>query len=256
MKTVRSLLQVCVLAASFGFLCAPVHSAGTLHPTGASHLPIQIRDHQVQVTINNGFARTEVQQTFFNPNAHDLEAVYAFPIPRSASLSEVTIWAGERELNGEVLAKAEAERAYAEEKQAGRDAGLASQQGYQNFEFRIHPVPAQAETRMRLVYYQPLQIDTGIGRYVYPLEDGGTDDAADSFWTAHSQVEGTVSITSSSRAPCPWPMFVPRDSIQPRWWKRSTPGMSAPGSIARGRASTGISCSTIASRTTSPAAST
>ena len=33
----------------------------------------------------------------------DLEAIYSFPIPRSASLSEMTIWAGEKELNGEVL---------------------------------------------------------------------------------------------------------------------------------------------------------
>jgi len=52
------------------------------------------------VVINNGFAMTEVQQTFYNPNNQDLEAMYSFPLPKSASLSEVTIYVGEREING------------------------------------------------------------------------------------------------------------------------------------------------------------
>src|SRR5687768_5668922 len=105
------------LTAAFG--------AGTLKPTTTPSAPIQIRAHQVNVTLNNGFAQTEVLQTFFNPNLQDLEAVYAFPVPKSASLSEVTIVTGEKTLNGEVLPKAEAEKAYEEEKKSGNDAGLA-----------------------------------------------------------------------------------------------------------------------------------
>jgi len=195
MTTVRQSLRSLLVAAGACALAASVHAAGTLTPVGSPHAPIQIRDHDVAIVINNGFARTEVQQVFFNPNAQDLEAVYAFPIPKSASLSEVTIWAGERELHGEVLPKAEAQQVYEEERSAGHDAGLASQQGYQNFEFRVHPVRAQSETRMRIVYYQPLAIDTGVGRYVYPLQDGGTDEAGASFWTSHSQVDGRLSVS-------------------------------------------------------------
>lgn len=203
MKTLRSCLHAAAVATGFLVLAAPGQAAGTLTPVGSPDAPIQIRDHQVAVVINNGFARTEVQQSFFNPNGHDLEAVYVFPVPKSASLSEVTIWAGERELNGEVLPRSEAEQVYAEEKASGNDAGLASQQGYQNFEFRVHPVRAQSETRMRIVYYQPLPIDTGVGRYVYPLEDGGTDEAGASFWTANSQVQGRLSITVELKSAVP-----------------------------------------------------
>jgi len=47
---------------------------------------------------------------------------------------------------------------------------------------------------MRFVYYQPLEIDTGIGRYLYPLEEGGTDEVAKSFWMPNEKVEGTLSI--------------------------------------------------------------
>ena len=169
-------------------------AAGTLTPKGSPHQPIRILDHHVKVTLNNGFAQTEVIQTFFNPNDVDLEAVYSFPVPKSASLSEVTLTMGEREIEGEVVERGKAETIYESEKQAGNDAGLASKQGYQAFEFRVHPVRAQDQTRIRLVYYQPIEIDTGIGRYLYPLEEGGTDEVAASFWNpVNDKVEGNFS---------------------------------------------------------------
>ncbi|OAM89077.1 VIT and VWA domain-containing protein [Termitidicoccus mucosus] len=182
-----------------------LHAAGTLTPVGSSAATIQIRDHQVNVTINNGFAQTEVLQTFFNPNAADLEAVYAFPVPKSASLSEVTIQAGEKTLNGEVLPRAAAETIYNEEKSRGNDAGLAAKNTFQTYEFRVSPVRAGAETRLRFVYYQPLEIDTGVGRYLYPLEEGGTDDRAQNFWQpANTQVEGRLSINVELKSA--WPI--------------------------------------------------
>ncbi len=169
-------------------------AAGTLTPKGASDQPIQIRDHHVNIVINNGFAMTEVYQTFYNPNARDLEAIYSFPIPKSASLSEVTIYAGEKEINGEVLEKKQARQAYEEERDKGNDAGLAEKNGFQTFDFFVSPVKAQDETRIRFLYYQPLEIDTGIGRYLYPLEDGGTDDAGASFWFTNTKVENSMSV--------------------------------------------------------------
>jgi Ca-activated chloride channel homolog len=174
-------------------LCAPavLSAGGTLTPLGSPNQPIQIRSHQVNVTINNGFAQTEVQQTFFNPNTADLEAIYAFPVPKSASLSAVTIVAGEKTLQGEVLPKADAEKAYAEEKSSGNDAGIASKEAFQTYQFKVGSVRANSEVRLRFTYYQPLEIDTGVGRYVYPLEEGGTDEPAKSFWQpVQNQVQG------------------------------------------------------------------
>lgn len=202
MKTTSRLLAG-LLAFASGLL--PAFAGGTLTPVGSPHAPIQIRSHQVNVTINNGFAQTEVLQTFFNPNPTDLEALYAFPVPKSASLSEVTITSGEKTLNGEVLPKKEAETIYEEEKAKGNDAGLTTKNGYQNYEFKITPIRANAETRLRFVYYQPLEIDTGVGRYVYPLEEGGTDEVAKSFWQpANATVEGSLSINVTLKSA--WPV--------------------------------------------------
>jgi Ca-activated chloride channel homolog len=203
MKTKSVLLTALILwgslvAANFAF------AGGTLTPTGSAQQPVKIRDHQVNVTINNGFAQTEVLQTFFNPNATDLEAIYAFPVPKTASLSEVTITTGEKTLQGEVLPKQEAETVYEEEKKTGNDAGLAKKNSYLTYEFHVAPVRANSEVKLRFVYYQPLEIDTGVGRYVYPLEEGGTDDVAKSFWTTNSQVEGTLSVNVELKSA--WPV--------------------------------------------------
>ncbi len=178
-------------------------AAGILTPTGSQHKPIQIRDHHVNVVINNGFAITEVHQTFFNPNPENLEVLYSFPLPKSASLSEVTIYAGEREIHGEVLEKQKARQIYQDEKSRGNDSGLAEKNGFYTFEFKVFPVPAHDETKIRFLYYQPLKIDSGIGRYLYPLEAGGTDEAGMSFWTTNAKVENTFSMNLEFKSAYP-----------------------------------------------------
>jgi Ca-activated chloride channel homolog len=187
-------------------------AAGTLTPVSSADAPMAIREHTVDVVIDNGFARTEVNQVFFNPNDKTLEAIYGFPVPASASLSEITIWNGERELNGEVIEAAAAKRVYQEERDAGNDAALGEcactkpkdEVEYASYKFSVANVQAQSEVKIRFVYYQPLKIDTGIGRYVYPLADGGTDESANSFWTRNPKVEQRFAVNVELKSG--WPV--------------------------------------------------
>ncbi len=179
-------------------------AAGTLQPLGANTQPIKIVDHDVAVTINNGFARVAVSQRFNNPNEQVLEALYAFPIPKSASLSEMHIQSGETRLAGEVVAKDRAKQVYEEEKSKGNDAGLASQEGYQRFEFRVTPLPPKQDVLVEFVYYQPVDIDSSMGRFVYPLAEGGTDEEAKAFWSRNEKVENAVSINVTLKTA--WPV--------------------------------------------------
>jgi len=183
---------------------SPGWAAGILTPKGSPNAPIQIRSHDVNVVINNGFARTEVIQTFYNPNDADLEAIYSFPVPKTASLSEVTIYIGEKEIHGEVLEKLQARQVYEQEKCRGNEAGLAEKNSYLDYQFAVSPVRARSETRLRFVYYQPLEIDTGVGRYLYPVEEGGTDEVAPMFWVPNRKVEGTFSVNLELKSA--WPV--------------------------------------------------
>jgi Ca-activated chloride channel family protein len=202
----RIILSIAMLLAT-----PALFGAGTLTSLAAGSAPMQIREHIVNVVIDNGFARTEVVQTFFNPNDKDLEAVYGFPVPTSASLAGITIWNRERTLNGEVIEAEEAKKIYAEERDSGNDAGLGEcsctkkKDGiqYNSYKFSVSPVRAQSEMKVRFVYYQPLTIDSGVGRYVYPLQDGGTDAAASAFWN-NSKVEQHFTVNVELRSG--WPV--------------------------------------------------
>ncbi|MDT8391587.1 MAG: VIT and VWA domain-containing protein [Lentisphaeria bacterium] len=188
-------------------LFAPLfgHAAGTLQPVGSAYAPMVIEDHAVNVVINNGFAMTRVTQTFRNPNTVDLEALYTFPLPQSATLSEVTVTIGETVINGEVLAKEEAEKIYGEERDAGNDAALAEKDGYKHLTFAVSRVPAGNTALVSFLYYQPLAIDTGVGRYVYPLAEGGTDDSQEmSFWQRNDTVSGIFSFAIELKSA--WPV--------------------------------------------------
>ncbi|MCB1041352.1 MAG: VWA domain-containing protein [Acidobacteria bacterium] len=179
-------------------------AAGTLTPVSSTDQLPQITDHVVHVVINNGFAMTTVEQVFVNPNDKPIEALYTVPVPQSAALSEMSILLGDLELQGEVLPRDEAERVYQEEKNQGNEAGLATKEAFDTFAFRVTPVPAQGQSRFRYVYYQPIQIDTSVGRYVYPLQEGGTDKAAVDFWTRNTAVNGRFEFDLTLKSA--WPI--------------------------------------------------
>ena len=188
-------------------LCAfapPIHAAGLLVPaSGNNDSALQIKSHDVSVVIENGYAITSVNQVFHNPQANDLEAIYRFPVPDKASVSEFTVWIDNLPVIGEVLEKEQARQVYQEEKDAGREAGLAEKNKHYNFEIKVTPVRAGQDTKIRLVYMQVVDIDTGIGRYVYPLENGDTDDQANAFWSEQSHVNERFSFDLKLRSSNP-----------------------------------------------------
>lgn len=192
--TTSRLLRLLVLPATL-LLPTSADAGGTLKPKGSSHAAIAIRDHTVGIVIRDGFARTEVVQTFVNPNPVALEALYSFPLPKSAALAEVTVSSGDEvTMRGEVVARDDARRIYEEERNAGNDAAIAEQNEYRTFDFAIANVPPQIVTTIRFVYYQSLTLDTGVGRYLYPLESGGTDEAKSPFWETNDLVEGALTL--------------------------------------------------------------
>ena len=180
------------------------NGAGTLTPTGSGVSPVAIKSHDVKVTINNGFARTEVVQIFSNKNTRKIEAVYAFPVPESASMSEVSVMVGETVINGEVVDKKKADEIYGKEKAKGNKAGKAEKNGFQDFKFMVGNINPNEDVTIKFVYYQPLKIDTGVGRYQYPLEEGNTDEVQKSFWERNDKVEGKTTITMELKSA--WPV--------------------------------------------------
>lgn len=207
MKSFKSLIrkQLVPVIALFSALLivGNSHAAGLLSPADASLPALDIREHHVAVTIEDGYAITSVEQIFYNSHGRDLEAIYSFPVPEKAAVAEFTVWIDGQPISGEVLEKKQARQVYEAEKDAGREAGLMEKDGYKTFDIKVSPVRSGQDTRIRFSYFQPAHIDTGIGRYVYPLEEGGVDEQKLSFWTANESVREKFSFKLNLKSAYP-----------------------------------------------------
>src|SRR5262245_1745683 len=116
----------CSLLTLLGLLFIPTASraAGLLVADGGFGGALEIRDHDVNVVINNGVAVTTVNQVFVNTENRVVEALYTFPVPRGASVAGFSMWINGKEMVGEVVEKQRAREIYNSYKQQRRNPGL------------------------------------------------------------------------------------------------------------------------------------
>lgn len=157
---------------------------------------LEILSHDVRVTINNGIAVTRIDQVFHNTEGRTVEALYTFPVPKNASVANFSMWIGGVEMVGEVVEKQRAREIYDSYKRVNRDPGLLEQVDYKTFEMRIFPILADAEQRVRVEYYQELDVDDDWCSYTYPL-------ATTTRPGLDAQVKGRFLLTLEARSQVP-----------------------------------------------------
>lgn len=196
-------LKRLVTLTMLGFLFAgSASAAGLLIPKGQSS-SLAIRDHDVRVVVEDGYVITEVEQVFANSGSQAFDAVYSFPVPDHAAVAEFTYWIDGKPVTGEVVRKQRAREIYEQEKAAGRETALAEKDEYRTFDISVASVRGGQDVRTRLVYLQTAHTDTGIGRYVYPLEEGGVDEQRNAFWEVRDEVAGRFSFTLDLKSSYP-----------------------------------------------------
>lgn len=176
-------------------------AAGLLVAEGGFGGVLEIKEQDVRVTINNHIAVTQIDQVFVNTENRQVEALYTFPVPRNASVSNFSMWIAGKEMIGEVVEKKRAREIYESYKRVRRDPGLLEQVDFKQFEMRIFPIAAGAEQRIRLEYYQELDVDHDWATYVYPL---ATDVSGRSIDT---RVQGRFSMAIDVKSEVPIEAF-------------------------------------------------
>jgi hypothetical protein len=106
-KRNRNVWQGIALAATL-LVTTLSQAAGLLQPSDGSLPPLEIKAHQVEVVIEDGYAITTVEQLFHNPHNRDLAARYSFPVPEHGSVAEFTLWIDGKPVTGEVLERQQA----------------------------------------------------------------------------------------------------------------------------------------------------
>ena len=136
---------------------------------------VRLASHKVNVVIHNGFARTEVEETFENTTGRVLEGRYLFPVPPDASVSRLALYVGANLVEGEIVERERAARIFkgiVEDTVRPRDPALLEWASGSEVSLKVFPLPAHGTRKVVLAYDQVLPEASGQVRYLYPLSLG------------------------------------------------------------------------------------
>ncbi len=130
---------------------------------------ISISEYAVEVAIDRQVAHVEVRQNFKNETGRELEGTFIFPLPPDAQVSEFTLVADGKRLEGEVLDKDEARRIYESIVRRKRDPALLEYLDHKLFRARVYPIPPKSERSLEFSYDQILKAESGLVEFFFPL---------------------------------------------------------------------------------------
>ncbi len=129
---------------------------------------LSLRKYHVDVHIEDGFARTVIDQTYFNQNAGRMEGTFYFPLPPDASLSRLAMYVGEDLMEGGMAEREFARGVYEEIVATQKDPALLEWVDGSTFKMRVFPLEARQEKRIIIGYTQRLSLLYGKAQYRFP----------------------------------------------------------------------------------------
>lgn len=134
-------------------------------------MTIETVDADVQ--IRDGLAVTHVDQVFFNEMYQSVEAVWVFPLPEGAVVTELAYWFNGRRYEGSVREREEAVRDYERNIRRHLDPALLQYLGDNLFRLNIAPINPRSEVRFEITYVQLLNYEYGVTTYKFLLNATG-----------------------------------------------------------------------------------
>ena len=136
---------------------------------------VRLAQHRVKAVVRDSVALTEVEEVFQNDSDRVLEGRYVFPLPADATISGLTLYVGDKPVEGEVVEKKRAAAIFqsiVEDTVRPRDPALLEWVSGSKFSLKIFPIPAKGSRKVVLRYQQVLTSDGPRQTYVYPLSFG------------------------------------------------------------------------------------
>lgn len=133
---------------------------------------IPLKHTDVKASIAGYIATTDVTQQFQNPYDTKIEAVYVFPLPHDAAVSEFVMTIGDRRIRGIIRERAEAERIYKEARSQGYVASLLTQERPNIFTQSVANIEPGKSIDVNIKYFNTLAYADGYYEYVFPMVVG------------------------------------------------------------------------------------
>lgn len=116
---------------------------------------------EAKAEVSGGFAFVEVTQRFKNPHPSRLEAIYAFPLPENAAVTDLFIRISSRVVQSEVRKREEAKAIYETAKSSGRVSALLEQERPNLFTQSVANIPPGETVLVHIRYAHELNYEEG-----------------------------------------------------------------------------------------------
>jgi ferric-dicitrate binding protein FerR (iron transport regulator)/predicted Zn-dependent protease len=163
-------------------------------PTG-QEAKLALRKYHIDVHVEDGFARTTIDQTYFNFHPWRLEGTFYFPLPPDASLSRLAMYVDGKLMEGGMAERDYARAVYERIVSSQRDPALLEWVDGSTFKMRVFPLEGRQEKRIVLSYTQRLPSLYGRTQYRFPA--GHSLHGVDR-WSFHALVQGGAGLSATS----------------------------------------------------------
>ena len=130
-------------------------------------VPLQHTD--VKIHVDGFLADATVTQRFTNPYATKIEAVYLFPLPTGAAVTDMTITSGTHVVHGSIQERSHATKVYEQAKDRGLVAALLTQEQANLFSQSVANLEPNASVEVTLHYTERLKYEDGGYELVFPM---------------------------------------------------------------------------------------
>ncbi len=151
------------LAAAQGFLVPPQDHVA---PSGGT---FGLESQRVLIAVEAGVASYQVEQTFRNNTASQLEATFYFPLPEGASLAEFSMWVNGVKTKGELLERQQAVAIYEDIVRRMKDPGVLEYAGQDLIKARIFPIQPHGTQQIQVIFESLVEVDGSLALVDYPL---------------------------------------------------------------------------------------
>jgi Ca-activated chloride channel family protein len=132
--------------------------------------PLTVAYHRVTVDIDNGVARTSVDQEFVNETDQSLsQGRYVFPVPEGAVVGEFAVEVDGAVKQAEVMGRETATELFRQAMVSSKDAALLDYGRNGAYAVSLTPIAPGGRQRVVISYEEVLGKEDGLSRYLYPL---------------------------------------------------------------------------------------
>ncbi len=142
------------------------------NPGATTHIPIPLAHTDVHASITGLIASVAVTQQFHNPFNSKIEAVYVFPLPENAAVSEFVMTVGDRTIRGIIRDREEARAIYDQAKAQGYTAALLEQSRPNIFTQSVANIEPGKRIDVAITYFNTLPYVDGAFEFAFPMVVG------------------------------------------------------------------------------------